>query len=188
MPADGYTAMFERMLAHPNITVLLDTDYRKVVDRVRHDRLVYTGPVDEFFDMRFGKLPYRSLRFRFETHDRERYQAWPVVNSPNDGDHTRITEFKYLTGQRHPKTSIVYEFPCDDGDPYYPVPTPANAERYRRYKRLADATPDVHFAGRLGTYKYYNMDQVVAQALSLSRRITGTTERSRDDVALPSSA
>jgi UDP-galactopyranose mutase len=188
MPADGYTAMFERMLAHPNITVLLDTDYRKVVDRVRHDRLVYTGPVDEFFDMRFGKLPYRSLRFRFETHDRERYQAWPVVNFPNDGDHTRITEFKYLTGQRHPKSSIVYEFPCNDGDPYYPVPTPANAERYRRYKRLADATPDVHFAGRLGTYKYYNMDQVVAQALSLSRRITGTTERSRDDVALPSSA
>jgi len=186
MPVEGYTAMFERLLAHPNITVLLETDYRTLAERVEYDRLIYSGPVDEFFDLRFGKLPYRSLRFRFETRNIAQAQAWPVINFPNDHDYTRVTEFKQLTGQRHPETSLVYEYPCDDGDPYYPVPTSDNAKRYRRYKRLADATPGVDFVGRLGTYKYYNMDQVVAQALALARRITGRSERIGHD--LPSSA
>ncbi|PCC74021.1 UDP-galactopyranose mutase [Nannocystis exedens] len=171
MPRHGYTRMFERMLAHPGIKVLLNADYRDVAGEVAFREMIYTGPVDEFFDHRFGKLPYRSLRFHHETHDKPVFQPAPVVNYPNEQPYTRITEFKYLTGQDHAKTSVVYEYPCDDGDPYYPVPRPENAELYRRYKALADATPGVHFAGRLGTYRYYNMDQVVAQALTLYARL-----------------
>ncbi len=172
MPLHGYTRLFEKMLAHRNIRVVLNTDYREIVNEVRWHEMIYSGPVDAFFDHRFGKLPYRSLHFQFETHDREIFQPGAVVNYPNEHAYTRITEFKYLTGQRHPKTSIVYEYPTDQGDPYYPVPRPQNAQVYAQYKALADATPNVHFVGRLATYKYYNMDQVVAQALALVDRIT----------------
>jgi len=171
MPRDGYTAMFQRMLAHPNITVALDTDYRSVRRLVGYDELVYSGPIDAFFDMRYGELPYRSIEFRFETHATEVFQPFPVINHPNDEAFTRVTEFKYLTGQRHDRTTVVYEYPRADGAPYYPIPRPDNADRYARYKALADRTPGVHMVGRLGTYKYYNMDQVVAQALALARRI-----------------
>jgi UDP-galactopyranose mutase len=171
MPLHGYTRMFERMLDHPNIRILLNTDHRDIVDEVQWRTMIYTGPIDDYFDQRFGKLPYRSLEFTFETHDTEVFQPGAVVNYPNEHSYTRITEFKYLTGQRHPRTSIVYEFPRDDGDPYYPVPRPQNAAIYAQYKELADATPNVHFVGRLATYKYYNMDQVVAQALALVDRI-----------------
>jgi UDP-galactopyranose mutase len=177
IPSDGYTRMFERMLDHPNIKILLQTDYREIADLIPHRELVYTGPVDEFFDFRYGKLPYRSLEFRFETIECEQFQPAPVVNFPNQHLYTRCTEFKYLTGQVHPKTTVVYEYPRGEGDPYYPVPRPENAELYKRYKALADATPGVHFVGRLATYKYYNMDQVVAQALALFRRIQGENER-----------
>ena len=173
MPLHGYTRMFERMLSHPNISLMLNTDYRDVEGVIPYREMVYSGPIDEFFEMRYGKLPYRSLRFRHETHDQPVFQAAPVVNFPNEHAYTRVTEFKYLTGQEHPKTSIVYEFPCDDGDPYYPVPRPENAEIYRSYKALADETPGVHFVGRLATYRYYNMDQVVAQALATYARIMG---------------
>ena len=173
MPKDGYTAMFERMLDHPNITLMLGTDYRAVRDRVQYREVVFTGPVDEYFDYRFGKLPYRSLRFEHATHDTPVYQPEAVINYPNDHAYTRVTEFKYLTGQQHPQTSIVYEYPQDEGDPYYPVPRPENAEQYRKYKALADTTPGVHFVGRLATYKYYNMDQVVGQALALFDKISG---------------
>src|SRR5215218_2194251 len=171
MPLHGYTSMFERMLDHPNIKVLLQTDYREIVGALPFTQMVYTGPVDEFFDLRYGKLPYRSLEFVFQTHDTECFQPAPVVNFPNEHPYTRCTEFKYLTGQVHPKTSVVYELPRANGDPYYPVPQPENGELYKRYKALADATLGVHFVGRLATYKYYNMDQVVAQALSVFRRI-----------------
>ncbi|TMQ05743.1 MAG: UDP-galactopyranose mutase [Deltaproteobacteria bacterium] len=171
MPRDGYTAMFERMLDHPNIEVRLGTDYHEVAGRVDHGALIYTGPIDEFFEHRFGRLPYRSLRFHHATLDRARYQPTAVVNYPNQHDYTRITEFKWLTGQEHPRTSIAYEYPCADGEPYYPVPNPASAALYQRYRALADATPGVHFVGRLATYRYYNMDQVVAQALTLYTRI-----------------
>jgi UDP-galactopyranose mutase len=123
--------------------------------------------------MRYGKLPYRSLEFRFETLDEEVFQPAPVVNFPNEHPYTRCTEFKYLTGQEHPKTTVVYEVPRAEGDPYYPVPRPENGELYKRYKALAGATRGVHFVGRLATYKYYNMDQVVAQALAVFRRISG---------------
>ena len=127
--------------------------------------------------MRFGKLPYRSLEFKHETHDTNVYQPAPVVNYPNDFLYTRVTEFKYLTGQKHEKTSVVYEFPRAEGDPYYPVPRPENAELYAKYKALADKTPGVHFVGRLATYKYYNQDQVVAQALTVYKKIRGNGSR-----------
>jgi UDP-galactopyranose mutase len=171
MPRHGYTRMFERMLNHPNIHVLLNTDYREITPYFPYREMIYTGPVDAFFDERFGKLPYRSLRFGFETLDTPNYQPVGTVNYPNDYEFTRVTEFKHLTGQEHSRTTIVREYPCDEGDPYYPVPNAENAERYKRYQALAESTPGVHFAGRLATYKYYNMDQVVAQALALHRRL-----------------
>jgi UDP-galactopyranose mutase len=173
MPRDGFTRLFENMLDHPNIRLVLGADYRDVVKDARADGLIYSGPIDAFFGYRFGKLPYRSLDFTFETHDREWFQPGAVINYPNERDYTRVTEFKYLTGQNHPKTSVVYEFPKAEGDPYYPVPRPENAELYRKYKQLADATPNVHFVGRLATYRYYNMDQVVGQALTLSDSLLG---------------
>jgi len=173
MPLHGYTRMFERILDHPNIKILLNTDYREIERIIPYKEMIYTGPIDEYFEFRFGKLPYRSLEFRHETIDKPVYQSAPVVNYPNEYLYTRVTEFKYLTGQEHPKTSIVYEFPRAEGDPYYPVPRPENAELYAKYKALADKTPGVHFVGRLATYKYYNMDQVTAQALTLYAKITG---------------
>ena len=172
MPRDGYTRMFEQMLDHPNIDILLDTDFKAVRESIAHRHLIYCGPIDEYYEFRFGHLPYRSLRFQHETVQQAEYQPVAVVNFPDQSvPYTRITEYKHLTGQTHPLTSISYEFPCDDGDPYYPVPRPENAELYKRYKALADETANVTFLGRLGTYKYYNMDQVVGQALALYQRI-----------------
>lgn len=173
MPLRGFTRMFENMLSHPNIKVMLNTDYREVERLIPYQQMIYTGPVDEFFGYRYGKLPYRSLEFKHETLNTPVYQPVAVVNYPNDYLYTRVTEFKYLTGQEHPKTSIVYEFPRAEGDPYYPVPRPENAELYKKYQALADATPKTYFVGRLATYKYYNMDQVVAQALTVFKKISG---------------
>lgn len=173
MPLRGYTRMFERMLDHPNIKVMLNTDYREIQGQIPYEEMIYTGPIDAFFDFRCGKLPYRSLELRHETVSREVFQPAAVVNYPNEYAYTRITEFKYLTGQEHPKTSIVYEYPRADGEPYYPVPRPENDELYRRYEALAQAAQKVHFVGRLATYRYYNMDQVVAQALTLYSKIAG---------------
>jgi UDP-galactopyranose mutase len=177
MPKGGYTRMFERMLSHPNIKILLNADYHEVEGTIPHAEVIFTGPIDEFFDYRFGKLPYRSLEFKFETRNVEVAQAAPVVNYPNENAYTRVTEFKYLTGQEHPKTSLVYEYSRAEGDPYYPVPRPENAALYKKYQELGDATSGVHFLGRLGTYKYYNMDQVVAQALTLYSKLTGLPRR-----------
>ena len=171
MPLHGYTSLFEKMLDSPNVTVRTGTNYVDVAKTYRSAKTIFTGPVDEFFDYRFGPLPYRSLEFRHETFDRERYQQAAVVNYPNEHAYTRVTEFKYLTGQVAPKTSVVFEYPQAEGDPYYPIPRPENAAVYARYKELADRENDVHFVGRLATYKYYNMDQVVAQALITYRKI-----------------
>jgi UDP-galactopyranose mutase len=174
MPLHGYTKMFEKMLSHPNIKILLNTDYKEIADYIPFSKMIYTGPVDYYFDYSYGKLPYRSLEFRFETIDAEKFQQTGTVNYPNGHAYTRITDFKYLTGQVHPKTSIVYEYPKAEGDPYYPVPRPENAALYKKYQQLAMATPDTFFAGRLATYKYYNMDQVVAQSLTLVKKIMQT--------------
>ncbi|MEA9828955.1 UDP-galactopyranose mutase [Xanthomonas campestris pv. raphani] len=180
MPLHGYTRMFERMLDHPNIKVMLNTDYREIRDELDYDQLVYCGPIDEYFDYCYGKLPYRSLKFEHSTVDQEQFQAVATVNYPaEEVAYTRITEYKHLTGQQHPKTSITHEYPSAEGDPYYPIPRAENAELYRRYERLAAETPNVTFLGRLGTYKYYNMDQVVGQALALYKRIEDAEHKRR---------
>lgn len=171
MPLHGYTRMFERMLDHPNIKIMTQTSYDDIKDVIPHRRVIYTGPVDEFFDWRFGRLPYRSLDFHHVTLDKEWAQPVAVVNYPQTEAYTRITEYKHLTGQTHPHTSLTYEYPSATGDPYYPIPRPENAELYRRYEALAKATPGVWFVGRLATYRYYNMDQVVGQALATFQRI-----------------
>lgn len=171
MPLHGYTHMFSNMLKHPNIKVMLNTDYKEIMNVVPYENLVYTGPVDEYFNYCYGKLPYRSLDFKFETMDREIFQSTGTINYPNEQLYTRITEFKYLTGQKHHKTSVVYEFPKTTGDPYYPIPKPENAELYKQYQKLADAAENTWFVGRLATYKYYNMDQVVAQSLAVFKKI-----------------
>jgi UDP-galactopyranose mutase len=171
MPLHGYTRMFEAMLGHPNIKVMLNTDYRDVVDLLPWKHMIYTGPVDAFFNYRYGKLPYRSLEFQHVNLPQERFQPVGTVNYPNDYAYTRISEFKHITGQSHPTTSLVYEYPRADGDPYYPVPRPENTELYRKYEALAEAARNVTFVGRLATYKYYNMDQVVGQALAAFKRL-----------------
>lgn len=172
MPKNGYTDMFKKMLSHENIHIMLNTNYKDIVDIIPHKKLIYTGPIDTYFDYRYGKLPYRSIDFHFETLDTENYQQTGTVNYPTSNLYTRITEFKHLTGQVHHKTAIVYEYPKAEGDPYYPIPRKENQEVYNQYKKLAEETPDVYFTGRLGTYKYYNMDQVVAQSLALFKKMT----------------
>jgi UDP-galactopyranose mutase len=187
MPLRGFTRMFENLLDHDNIKILLNTDYREIVDEIPYEKMIYTGPVDEFFDYRYGKLPYRSLRFEHETVNQEWVQPVAVVNYPNEHLYTRVTEFKHLTGQEHRKSSLVYEYPMAEGDPYYPVPRPENNELYKKYQALAEERSDVHFVGRLATYKYYNMDQVVAQALAVYARIVGQkrSEATRAEASRP---
>jgi len=182
MPLHGYTRMFEKMLSHPNIKIMLNTDYRDIMGVIPYREMIFTGPVDQFFDYRYGKLPYRSLEFKHETLNEEQHLPVAVVNYPNEHEYTRVTEFKQLTGQEHPKTSVVYEFPRSEGDPYYPIPKPECTELYKKYQELADRTPGVWFVGRLATYKYYNMDQVVAQALSTYEKIIGTR---RERIVVP---
>ncbi|MDB5249599.1 MAG: UDP-galactopyranose mutase [Segetibacter sp.] len=171
MPVHGYSKMFEKMLAHPNIKIMLNTDYEEVMDEVKFRKLIFTGPVDEFFNYRYGKLPYRSLRFKFETLETSQFQETGTINYPNDYGFTRITEFKHLTGQKHDKTTLVYEYPEATGDPYYPVPRPENDQLYKKYAALANQLTNTYFVGRLATYRYYNMDQVVAQALTTFKKI-----------------
>jgi UDP-galactopyranose mutase len=183
MPLHGFTKMFERMLDHPNIDVMLGVDYKQVRDAYSYDHLVFTGPIDEYFGHRYGKLPYRSLQFVHETHDVEVFQPVAVVNYPKQSTpHTRITEYKYLTGQVHPKTSITYEIPSAEGDPYYPIPRDENQQLFKKYEALAVAQGDVTFVGRLATYRYYNMDQVVGQALATHRKLAAKLAAKKDAV------
>lgn len=179
MPKDGYTRMFERMLDHPNIHIMMKTDYRRVANVIPHRRLIYTGPIDEFFEFQYGKLPYRSLRFDHQTLDQEWFQPVGTVNYPQTEAYTRITEYKHLTGQEHPRTSITLEYPCAEGDPYYPIPRPENQELYRKYEALAERMSSAFFTGRLATYRYYNMDQIVGQALTTFRKIEETVSKTR---------
>ncbi len=177
-PVGGFTRMFKKMLAHPNITVLLDTDYFDVRDKIGgYQKLFYTGPIDRFFDFKYSleeKLEYRSINFVMEHHDVEFFQENSVVNypSPEDGEFTRIIEYKHMTGQKHPRTTISKEFTVDITDPatqepYYPVLNPRNREIYAKYKEAAEQLTDVYFVGRLANYKYFNMDEAFKNALDL---------------------
>lgn len=172
MPSEGYTKMFARMLESPKITLALGEDFRETREKAKARHIVYTGPVDEYFDCCYGKLPYRSLSFEHEQMTGvERDQPVGTVNYPNDHAYTRITEFKHLTGQIHPDTAIVREYPQASGDPYYPIPRPENDALYKKYRELAEKEKGVSFVGRLAQYRYYNMDQVVGAALSAARGI-----------------
>lgn len=174
MPLHGYTKMFEAMLDHPNIQVNVGVDFADIVDRSAYAHIVYTGPIDAYFDYRHGPLPYRSLRFEHEhLADIVQFQETGTVNYPNDHAYTRITEFKHLTGQQHTGTSIVREYPQADGDPYYPVPRAENEALFKRYEELAKSEANVTFVGRLAQYRYYNMDQVVGAALAAARKLIG---------------
>ncbi|MBV9801640.1 MAG: UDP-galactopyranose mutase [Solirubrobacterales bacterium] len=170
MPAAGFTAMFERMLEHPNIELRLGTEYEDIRSEVAPRHTVWTGPIDEFFGYRLGKLPYRSLHFERETRATpggRLVQPVAVINYPNERiPYTRVTEFRHLTGQVSDFSTLTYEYPTEEGDPYYPIPRPENRARFHAYESLAaDERPDVLFVGRLARYQYLNMDQVVAQAL-----------------------
>jgi UDP-galactopyranose mutase len=174
MPARGYAVMFHRMLDHPNIELRLATDVFAIRNSIEAKEIIYTGPIDAYFEYRFGRLPYRSLRFEHEhLPNVDRYQLVGTVNYPNDHAYTRITEFKHLTGQKHQGTSVVREYPQATGDPYYPIPRPDNETLFKRYAALVAAEPNVHFVGRLAEYRYYNMDQVVAGALTLAEKKLG---------------
>jgi len=174
MPLHGYTRMFEAMLDHPNITVEIGVDFAEVRHQGGYDHIVYTGPIDAYFDYCYGRLPYRSLRFEHEHLPiTTQYQEVGTVNYPNDHAYTRITEFKHLTGQQHAGTSIVREYPQAEGDPYYPVPRAENEALFKRYEELAKQEPNVTFVGRLAQYRYYNMDQVVGAALAAAKRLLG---------------
>ena len=175
MPADGYCKMFEKLLK--NIDVVLKTDFKKAKTRFKFGILLYTGPIDEFFSYKYGRLPYRSLRFRFETYNKEFYQGWSQINYPNDYKYTRVVEIKHATGQIIPKTTIVKEYPCEKGSPFYPIPNPDNQKIYLRYKKAADKLDNVHFIGRLGQYRYLNMDQVAKEALGLFEKLTSEKGR-----------
>ncbi len=166
MPAEGFTAMIARMTSDPRIEIVTGCDFHTIADRAKFKHVVYTGPIDEYFEYRFGRLPYRSLQFEFETVDREWVQSVGCINEPTEAvPFTRTTEYKHLTGQRHAKSVISREYPRADGDPYYPIPRPDNRALYERYQQLAEREANVTFVGRLAEYRYYNMDQVVASAL-----------------------
>ena len=171
VPQHGYTKLFENMLSSKNIRILLNTDYKEIIDGIKFEKMIYTGPIDYFFDYKFGKLPYRSIKFEFETLECEYYQSVATVNYPNDYDFTRITEFKHITGQVHLKTTIVKEYPTSEGEPYYPIPHAENYEIYKLYENEAKKFDNIYFVGRLANYKYYNMDKVVEEALKLFDKI-----------------
>ena len=146
-------------------------------EKYSFDKLVYTGPIDEYYGFCFGALPYRSLRFDHQIIDKEHYQPVATVNYPNEETpYTRITEYKHFTGDVGPRTSITTEYPAAEGDPYYPIPRDENQRLYKRYEALANAEQNTLFVGRLATYKYYNMDQVVGQALATWRKRTSTQD------------
>lgn len=166
-PKHGYTKMCENMIKNKNISLLLNTDYKDVIGQLGYKKLIYTGPVDYYFDYRYGRLLYRSIRFEFETHDMESYQQTASSRYPMDYDYTRITEFKKMTGQKHPKTTICKEYPCFGEEPYYPYPAREWKELAFKYRKLAEKEENVIFLGRLAEYRYYDMDDVIKRALEV---------------------
>ncbi len=170
IPAEGYTAMAHRIIDHPLIEVQLNTDFKVVREGITYDRLFYTGPIDEFFDFKYGRLPYRSLNFVFRSLPCEYAQSGPQINYPCNYDYTRSVEYKYYLDEKTPHTTISYEYPCPyepgKNEPYYPIPAVDNTTLYERYTGLARSHSNVYFLGRLGTYQYLNMDQAVSAALN----------------------
>lgn len=188
MPSAGYTRMFERMLDHPLITYRTGVDFNELPTSVRYRTLVWTGPIDAYFGHRLGVLPYRSLSFRWDAKrvtPGEYLQPVGQVNYPSEEvPYTRVTEFRHLTGQEIAYTStIAYEYPASDGDPYYPIPRKQNRELYKRYCALAEREREVIFVGRLARYQYLNMDQVVAQALAAAREAFGASRTRTEETA-----
>jgi UDP-galactopyranose mutase len=174
IPLQGYGAMVHRMLSHPKIHVQLNTQWSDIKDYVSFKRMVFTGSVDEYFNYKHGELPYRSLNLKAQTHAIERYQEAAVINFPNHSEYTRITEPKWFTGQVHPCTTTITEYPLphtkDETIPYYPIPTEANRKHYELYSTETSSLKNkVIFTGRLGDYMYYNMDQAVEKALNIFR-------------------
>ncbi len=183
MPAEGYTKMFERMLDNKNIKIMLNTDYKEVLDVDFNKKsfyflgnefkstIIYTGKIDELFDYEFGKLPYRSLNFEFKNLDVDYYQEVATVNYPNDYDFTRITEFKHLTGQKADSTTIACEYPSEyvkENDiPYYPIPKEENLDLYKKYKEKSNEFDNLVFIGRLAEYKYYEMGTLISDVLKI---------------------
>ena len=169
IPCEGYSKVVEKMLAHPNIEVRLNTDYKYIKNDVK--RVFYTGSIDEFFDYKYGKLPYRSVNFKMETYNREFYQVNSVVNYPCNYDFTRIHEYKYYLNDKSEKTVIAKEysenFELGKNERYYPIPKPENFELYDKYAQEAKALKNVYFLGRLGDYKYYDMDKAILRAIEL---------------------
>ncbi len=182
LPKGGYTPLFEKMLDHPNIEVRLETDFFDLRSELKeYEKLFYTGPIDQFFDFKYSigeHLEYRSLRFVWETHDKEFYQQNSVINYPNDYDFTRIVEYKHFTHQQHPQTTISKEYSCEYepgiNEPYYPVPNPQNQSIYAKYQQEAAAMEEkgIYFVGRLANYKYFNMDQAFKNALDLFEKLS----------------
>lgn len=190
LPKDGYHVLFKNIVdkCGSQLSIKLNTDYRDVIDEIDYQYMVYTGPIDLFYNFQYGKLPYRSLRFENESYGPKElearreiagkkgfFQPAMQVNYPNEEDYTRIVEIKHATRQQCENTTIVKEYPMDfseDSDPYYPIPNDDSQELYKQYNSLADLEKKVSFIGRLATYKYYNMDQVVAMALKEFERIS----------------
>lgn len=175
IPTRGYTQMFKEMIAHPNIHLLLNSDFKLVRDMISFDKMIYTGTIDYFFDYMHGRLPYRSLKFDFANYDIERFQEVAQVNYPNNHNYTRITEFNHFNGRRDSNTTVAYEYPesYDEAvnEPYYPIPEDSNHELYKKYATEAKKLDGkVFFVGRLAEYKYYNMDEIVSAALMLFRK------------------
>lgn len=174
IPKDGYTKMVENILSHPNIEVNLNTKFQNF-DTSGFEKIIFTGMIDEYYDFKYGKLPYRSLEFDLQTVDSEYFQSLSQINYPNNYDFTRITEFKYFLDQKTDKTTIALEYPAEykEGvnDPYYPIPSDLNQSNYEKYKKLAQDDKKTIFAGRLANYVYLNMDQIVENALKIEGKI-----------------
>lgn len=167
MPQEGYTKLFENMINNTRIKVELNTDYKDILQKINFKKMIYTGPIDYFFNECFGKLEYRSLKIYFKNINKEIYQTNSVINFVGNEKYSRITEFKQLTGQKSKSTTIGIEYPIKDGEKYYPTLTPQSIKSYNQYKKLTLANNDIYFAGRLANFKYYNMDQVIANSLKL---------------------
>ena len=169
IPLNGYTELFNNILENKNIEILLNTDYKHITSSIKYKKMIYTGPIDEYFEYQFGKLPYRSLQFEFKTMKKEWFQEVAQVNYPNDYNYTRITEFKHFHKQNSLSTTIAYEFPQEyvhgKNEPYYPIQNDVNNHSYNKYKIESEKLKDIYFVGRLADYKYYNMDQIVGVAL-----------------------